>query len=574
MRNIKLILVFAAVLGLASCNEDFLDSVPGNAYSDAIIYSDIDAIDNLVFYTYNTTENWGMNLGAGFPVIYSGIENVSDECWLHWSNRHKFTVNYSTTEPNNMGFFEGIWARDYGYIGTVNNFLSRIDESPVAESNPDEIDILKGEMIYLRAHTYARLIKYFGAVPIIKVPFSLNDESYVVSRNTYEECVDFIVSELDRSIALLPEGPRLGAEFGRVSRGAAMALKSRVLLYAASPLHDISSAEAPRGPLYDYTKSSKWQDAADAAKALIDLGQYSLVPVNSSDEYHNMFLSPNSELIFARPFGPNTPNAGDNFNSLPDKAQGAVGNGGWGFSNPTHNFVQDFKMANGLRIDDPSSGYDPNNIYANREIRFYANINYQGATFKGIELEYWSPFGNSSRDLPGNDGNHFAVTGYNLKKFLDPNIVINVEQSPNRPYPLARLPEIYLNYAEAQYHLGNEDEARTYVNLVANRVKLPDITSSGSALLEDIKYERQMELFFEQHRFFDLKRWMSSKLGEDIVGVQWEKRNSAGELDPNGTLMMIGPNLIDDRTFNKEDYYLPIPFDEVEKSGLEQNQGY
>jgi len=574
MRNIKLIFVIAAVLGLASC-EETLDNVPGDAYSDAVIYSDIDAMRTLVFYTYNTTENWGMNFEQGFWVTLSGVENISDESWFHWpGDRDKYTVNYSTTEPNNMGFFTGMWKRDYKFIGTANNFLSRIDESPVAESNPDEIDILKGEMIYLRAHTYARLIKYFGAVPIIKEPFALNDESFVVSRNTYEECIDFIVSELDKSIALLPEGPRAGTEFGRVSRGAAMALKSRVLLYAASPLHDPSSDGAPRGPLYDYTKSSKWQDASDAAKALIDLGEYSLVSVNSSDDYHNMFLSPNSELIFARPFSPDFPNEGNNFNTLPDKAHGAVGNGGWGISNPTHNFVQDFKMANGLRINEPGSGYDPNNIYANREMRFYANFNYQGATFKGVELEYWSPFGNSSKDLPGNEGNHFARTGYNLKKFLDPNIIIDKEQSPNRPYPLARLSEIYLNYAEAQYHLGNEGEARKYVSLVANRVGLPAITSSGPALLEDIKYERQMELFFEQHRFFDLKRWMSPKLGEDIVGVQWEKRNASGTLDRNGTLMMLGPNLIDNRTFNKEDYYLPIPFNEVEKAGLEQNYGY
>ena len=190
-----------------------------------------------------------------------------------------------------------------------------------------------------------------------------------------------------------------------------MALKSRVLLYAASPLHDPGSSGAPRGPLYDYTKSSKWQDASDAAKALIDLGQYSLVQVNSVDDYHSLFLSPNSELIFARPFSPDFPNAGTNFNSLPDKAHGAVANGGWGISNPTHNFVQDFKMANGMRINETGSGYDPGNIYANREMRFYANINYQGATFKGVELEYWSPFGNASKDLPGNDGKHFAKTG-------------------------------------------------------------------------------------------------------------------------------------------------------------------
>jgi hypothetical protein len=570
MKKYKLILAIA-VIGLLGC-EDSLDSVPGDAYSDAVIYNDIEAIDNLVFYTYNTTENWGLNFSNWWSRRIN-IEGASDEAHFHWASNTLFTSNYSTTDSNNFGFFVGIWNRDYDYIGTANSFLNRIDEASVKESNPDEIDILKGEMIYLRAHTYARLINFFGGVPLIKEPFNLDDESFVVARSTYEECVDFIVSELDRAIDLLPDGTRGGAEFGRVSKGAAMGLKSRVLLYAASAQHTPGSG-APSGPLYDYTKTSKWQDAADAAKALIDLGEYSLVGVDSPEDYHTLFLSPNSELIFARQFSPDFANAGNDFNTLPDKAHGAIANGGWGLSSPTHNFVQRIKMANGLKINEPGSGYDSNDIYANRELRFYANINFQGSSFKGVELEYWSPFGNSSKDLPGNDGRHFAQTGYNLKKFLDPNITIDVEQSPNRPYPLIRLPEIYLNYAEAQYHLGNESEAQAYVSLVAQRVGLPAITSTGNALLEDIKYERGMELFFEGHRYFDLRRWTDSKLGEDVEGVQWEKRNGSGELDSNGELNMLGPIIVDDRTFNIEDYYLPIPFDEIEKAALEQNQGY
>ncbi|WP_420400485.1 RagB/SusD family nutrient uptake outer membrane protein [Flagellimonas sp.] len=571
MRKIRLILALA-IIGQISC-EDSLESVPGDAYSDAVIYSDIEAIDNLVFYTYNTTENWGLNF-SNWWTRRIGIEGASDEAYFHWASNTLFTSNYSTTDSNNFGFYVDIWSRDYDYIGTANNFLSRIDEAPVGESNPDEIAVLKGEMKYLRAHTYARLINFFGGVPLITEPFSLNDESFSVPRSSYEECVDFIVSELDEAISLLPDGARTGPEFGRVSKAAALGLKSRVLLYAASAQHDPGSTASPRGAMYDYTKPSKWQDASDAAKELIDLGEYTLEPVSTADDYHSIFLRPNSELIFARPFSPDFANAGNDFNTLPDKAHGAVANGGWGLSNPTHNFIQRIKMNNGLRIDEPGSGYDENDLYANRELRFYANFNYQGSSFKGLELEYWSPFGNSSKDLPGNDGRHFAITGYNVKKFLDPNITIDVEQSPNRPYPLIRFPEILLNYAEAQYHLGNEGEARLYASMVAERVGLPAITSSGDALLDDIKYERSMELYFEGHRYFDLRRWMDSRLGEDVVGVQWEKQNASGELDANGTLVMLGPNLIDDRTFNIEDYYLPIPFNEIERAGLEQNQGY
>lgn len=571
MKRLKIIFAIA-ILGFVSC-EDVLDNSPGDSYNEAVIYNDIALTENLVFYNYNVTENWGMNF-VDWWTRRIGIENASDECWFHWATRSRWTNNYSTTTPSNMGFYRQTWPVFYRYIGAANNFLSKIDDSPVAASNPDEVAVLKGEMKYLRANAYSQLINFWGGVPLVTEPFAFDAEDFTVARASYEDCVDFIVSELDEAITLLPDGPRGGAEFGRVSKGACMALKSRILLYAASAQHDPSESGAPRGPLYDYTKATKWQDASDAARALIDLGQYSLVPVTTSKEYHDMFLSPNSELIFARPYSPEFPNVPNDFNTLPDKAHSPVANGGWGLSNPTHNFVQDFKMANGLRINEPGSGYDVNDIYANRELRFYANINYQGSSFHGVELEYWSPFGNNSKDLLGNDGRHFALTGYNLRKFLDESIEIDVTQSTNRPFPLARLSEIYLNYAEAQFMLGNEGEARTYASMVAERVGLPAITTSGDALLEDIKYERQMELFFEHHRYYDLRRWMDEdKMGENVMGVQWEKL-TGGVLDPNGTLTMIGPNQIEERTFNKEDYYLPIPFDEVEKAGLVQNEGY
>ncbi len=225
-------------------------------------------------------------------------------------------------------------------------------------------------------------------------------------------------------------------------------------------------------------------------------------------------------------------------------------------------------------INDTGSGFDPNNMYGKRDLRFYADILYEGAVFRGKPLEYAIPGGSDSKDI--GPPNHFAATGYNLRKFMDESITIDLQQSPKRPYPLIRLPEIYLNYAEAEYHLGNEDQARIYVSLVAQRVHLPAITSSGTDLLNDIKYERQMELFFEQHRFFDLRRWMDTgHLAANVMGVQWKRLNSSGQLDPNGTLTMVGPDLIENRSFVKANYYLPIPTSEIEKASLlQQNFGY
>jgi hypothetical protein len=584
MKIYKLILILT-IFAFISC-EDALETRPLNAYSEADIYSNIDLTETLALFTYNTTEHWGMNLlnGGGFWPKRLGIENCSDETWFHWGSRTNLVVNYSNTTPSNLGFFNGLWARKYNFIGTANNFLSKIDDSPVMLSDPDRASMLKGEMKYLRALTYQQLINYWGGVPIIDTPFGLNDD-FARPRNTYEACVDFIVKELDEAISLLPAGPRRGAEFGRADKATAMALKSRVLLYAASAQHNPGESAlgtnitAPRGPFYDYTKATSWKDASDAAKAVIDLNNYDLVPVSNADEYQELFVHPNAELIFGRPFSPDFPNDGGDFTSLPDKSHAPVGDGGWGLSNPTHNFVQDFKMANGMRINESGSGYDdstPGSLYNNREMRFYANINHQGGQSKGRDLEYWSPFGKDSKDLLGNDGRHFALTGYNLRKFLDQNLGSPDEEvTPDRPFPLARIAEIYLNYAEAQYMLGNEGVAQIWASKTAQRVGLPAITSTGPALLEDIKYERQMELFYEHHRYYDLRRWMDSdKLGLTVQGVQWERRNGSNDLDANGDLVMLGPIDIDDRTFNMEDYYLPIPFNEVEKVGLDQNAGY
>ena len=571
MKNIKTkTLIFAVIIFVFVGCKKVLDTNPGNTYTEASIYSDINLTTDLVAYNYNVTDTWGMNV-AQWWTYRMGNENASHESWFHFTPA-LYNINLGLMSASNMSLWTQKWSQYYNFVGTANNFLSKIDGSPVAASNPDQVKVLKGEMMYLRAYAYVKLINFFGGVPLIKKPFQLTD-SFKVARNSYDECVDFIVGQLDTAISLIPAGTRSGPDFGKVSQGACMALKSRVLLYAASDLHDPSQTAAPRGPLYDYTKASKWQDAADAAKALIDLNLYSLVPVSTPTDYQKMFLNPNSELIFGRPFNPNFATVPGDFNSEPDKAWGPVSVDGWGLSNPTHNLVQDFKMANGLRINDSGSGYDPNNMYVNRELRFYADILYNGATFRGKVLDYASPDGPDSKMAPGNI--HFAATGYNDRKFMDETVLVDGTQSPNRPYPLARLPEIYLNYAEAEYHLGNVGEAQKYVSMVAQRVGLPAITSTGPALLADIKYERQMELFFEGHKFFDERRWMdTASLTEAVLGVQWQKLNGSGQLDPNGTLTMIGPNLMEQRKFSIQNYYLPIPIAEIQKSGMQQNFNY
>ncbi len=569
MKKIILITGIALFTTFLGCKK-VLDTKPGDAYSEADLFSNIDLTGKLLFYNYNVTDSWGMNF-EDWWTRRMGIENASDESWFHFVPQN-YKITRSAITPNDQGFFRNLWDTYYRFIGKSNDFLTNIEGSPVSISNPEQVAVLKGEMKFLRAYAYMKLINFYAGVPIIDKPFSLTDD-FKRDRNSYKECVDFIVKELDEAANLIPPGTRGGAEFGRVSKGACLALKSRVLLYAASPLHDPANTSAPRGALYDYPVTTKWEDAAKAAKAVIDLNAYSLIPVTTPTDYQKIFLAPGSELILGRPYSPEFSTTPNDFNTLPDKSLGPVSANGWGLSNPNHTFVQEFKMANGLHINEAGSGYDDNDMYANRELRFYANILYQGANFRNKPLEYWTPGGLDSKDI--GPPNHYAATGYNLRKFMDESITVDLQQSPKRPYPLIRLAEIYLNYAEALYHLGNEAEARTYANKTAQRVNLTAINSTGTNLLNDIKYERQMELFFEGHRYFDLRRWTdASKLGQDVMGVQWKKVNAAGQLDANGTLTRINGVLIEDRSFSTQNYYLPIPTAEIEKVGLAQNTGY
>jgi hypothetical protein len=161
-----------------------------------------------------------------------------------------------------------------------------------------------------------------------------------------------------------------------------------------------------------------------------------------------------------------------------------------------------------------------------------------------------------------------------MRKFMDESVDFN-KGLGKQPYIFFRLAEIYLNYAEAQYHLDNEPVAREYINKIRARVGMPDISSSGPQLLEDIRHERRIELCFESKRFFDVRRWMIAEEtdNKNAAGVEWKKVNANGELSPAGTLQykMVTAQ---QRSFLARMYYLPIPLSEINKTDLQQNPGY
>jgi len=433
----------------------------------------------------------------------------------------------------------------------LNIFFSNIDEAPIE----DEIkNRMVGEMKVLRAFAYLRLVALYGGVPLITSPFGLNDE-FDIARNTYDECMNFVVAELDAAADLLPL-TYPSENLGRITKGAALAAKSRALLYMASPLNNPSNS------------TEKWQAAADAAKAVIDLNQYALFP-----DYKAQFMrenSYNSESIWSRPFNITVSNEHNPQNELRLYPNGYSG---FGQAHPYQNLVDEFEMRSGnLPHEDPA--YDPQNPYVDRDPRFYMTILYDGAPFKGREVETFVPGGRDSREGPISSWNA-TETGYYVRKFIDESVTnpSNLIQG-NNPWIFFRYAEILLNYAEAMYMLGDEETCREYINRVRSRpgVEMPPVTESGEALLTRLQHERQIELVFEEHRYFDVRRW---KIAPEELNKTPTRMDIVRDPVTGNKTYTINPMENFNFVFTEKNYLAPIPLTEIEKNAsLEQNPGY
>lgn len=584
MKNInKAFLFFSLILiALTGC-EDVLETEAKDAFAEDLIYSDPVQVERLVYTAYNSTESWGMNRFQWWSRRFN-IDGASFEAKFNFKDLDLYRVRAGWT-ASNVGVFTQKWSNYWDYVRLTNEFLDRIDDSPAMQADPDKVNVLKAEMRFLRANLYAKLIKNYGGVPIMERALGLDDDFNLI-RDSYEDCVNFIVEELDAAAAVLP-ATRAEGEFGRATSLAALAVKSRTLLYAASKLHDPANVPSENSELYSYSKSTKWSDAANAAKAVIDaVGDRDLITVANASEYQSLFLSPNDDILFARPFNSQYYDYGTDATTLPDMTQTPNGYGGWALMSPTHNFALQYNMADGTNTSGAS--FDPLQPNDGREMRYYATLNYNGTQFRGRDVQYYlsedvniHPHG---LDSPQGLGNalHSSKTGYNIRKFQDESIgkwVENEEEgtkfydgltniSENRPFILYRLAEVYLNYAEAMYHDGDETEALKYLNKVASRALLPEITVSGDELLEAIKRERRVELCFEGHSFYDERRWMNTNhLGFDVQGLKWTKSVS-GDLSFEEYTVVTRP-------WWDRQYYLPIPQSEVEKApNMAQNYGY
>lgn len=556
-------IISSAVVAAAftSCKKDFLTVTPTSLVTEASVLSDSLLFEDYVVARYvgirlQDKEGDGTNPGFGRGFEYAMWSSLTDES-MYNNDDNTWLIQKGLLAPENTGIAGTIWGRSYRGIHDINFAINNISKLTISAPHRDK---LLAELKFIRAFRYHDIIRNYGGAVLMgdKVvdlyKDDLQDQS-LFKRASLKESIDYAVAQLDEAAAGLPVNNDGSWLLGRATKGAALALKSRLLLYAASPLY----------------ATGTWQAAATAAQAVISLNKYTLY----TGGYGNLFLtSDNSEAIFERLYTKNS-----NHTHL-EIANGPNGYGGWGGNLPLQNLVDDYQMANGKFITDGTSGYDAQNPYVNRDNRFYATILYNGAGYRGSTIETFLPGGKDSKD--GNENWNTSKTGYYLKKFMNDAYPL---QNPwgnagFQPWFYLRYAEVLLNFAEAANEAYGADvvpsgstlSARTAVNLVRQRVNMPDLAAglSQTQMRDAIRYERRVELAFEEHRFYDVRRWKIADVTENkpAGGITITKSGS--------TLTYATKVALDGRKFETKHYWLPIPRTEIQASNnkITQNTGY
>ncbi len=520
--------------------------------------------------------SWGLNGGQRSNISLVPLECFSDDAVPSADGNEGWNIIRGGYSP--VTTFDDNWGNCYSAIRAANIFLMNYQRVPWADSSRRVW--LPNEARALRAYFYYELIRRYGGVPLIgdKI-FDSNDAGLLnLKRNSFQECVNYIVSELDiAKDSLRPDASLAGrttdADFGKMRKSIVMAIKAKVLLLAASPLFNPSSTPGRSYTGYASYNAERWKAAADAAKAVMDLGIYDLEP----NRYTLMLARANKEHIFFRMSDPRIDNSYSYYMSPPGYKP--ANRNSEGRVSPTQEFVDAFPMKNGKAVTDASSGYNLSNPYTNRDPRLDQTVFYSGAKWLQRPVEIFE----GGKDKP-NDAILAPVqtqTGYYAKKFC-----ANDSSSANYtntffrdggfvpPWCIIRYADILLMYAEAQNEYSGPD-ASVYAAIEKIRQRaglspytLPPGLSQGQ-MREVVRNERRIELAFEEQRFWDIRRWKIAKAvyGTTLHGVTITK-------NANGTFN-YSPKVVTTPYFTDAMYLFPIAIKETQvNGGMEQNPGY
>jgi hypothetical protein len=502
-------------------------------------------------------ESEGSNPGFGRGFEYSMMSSYTDES-IYNNDDGSWLIQRGQISPDNLGSTGSFWSRSYRGIRECNYALTVLSKITMS---PGHKKMIEGELKFIRAYRYHDIIRNYGRAVLIgdkvtQLSDNLQDEA-LFKRATLQESLNYAIAQLDEAAASLPQNNSGTWQLGRATKGAALALKSRLTLYAASPLY----------------AAGTWAAAASAAQAVISLNKYGIY----TGGYSRMFLvNETNEVIFERLFTTNARHV------CLEIANGPNGYGGWGGNTPLQNLVDDYHMISGKPITDPTSGYDATQPYANRDPRFGYTVIYNGAAYRTRNLEAFVPAGKDSKD--GDSNWNTTKTGYYLKKFMNDSYPIDNpwDVAGMQPWIYMRYAEVLLNFAEAANEAygpdvvpaGSTMSARQALNMVRARpdVNMPPVPSgiSQANMRTAIIYERRVELAFEEHRYYDVRRWKIAEVTENkpAAGIIITKTGSTFTYAPKVAL--------DGRAFQPKHYWLPIPRAEILASAnkLEQNPIY
>lgn len=579
IRSVVILLVFP--LALFSCKHA-LDIDPQNILSSKDVFSNESAIEAYLATLYDNIPLQDLNFQL------TGISYMSELSGESINNAYRW--------KNTVG--DGTWLQWWGYgeVRDVNEFIANIKSGNLSGEQKNQ---LVGEARFIRAYYYFELVKRYGGVPLITAVQNFNGnnlDSLKVPRNTEKQVYDFVSAELDTAAQLMGPG---SPEQGRANKYAAYALKSRAMLYAASEaaygslqLNGLIGMPADHAEEY-------WQQAYDAAKKVIDSGNYSLYekyPDDKTANFANLFLDTNNnpEVIFARYYHyPEKTNSWD-FRARPKPENG-------GHVDPTLELAETFEYIDGsdgkLKITDsqgqPIEYKDPTDLFKNKDPRFAATILYPFSSWPTGMVEIRAGIidngqtitaGNynnlyqemhiiGDHGIGGNLGN--SPTGFYVRKYLDPSYTeedASVSKGGVQPYQELRYGEILLNYAEAAMELGEVEEAKDAVNQIRSRAGIAELTTADMTK-DVIRHERQVELAFEGgQRYWDIRRWhIADKLISNTKYTAlypyyvFEDDAYIFKAEKVGFSLTFYPNL----------YYEKIPASEISKnSKLIQNPNY
>lgn len=530
-KNIYNPLLIIVILIFTACNDDFLQLNPKDMLSEETFWADeTDAFNALVGVYSRYTDYDNINI---FYDQLLGLAARSDEAVNVWKGS-----NYNNLGLGNISPFDSYmsiqWSIRYRIIRTCNVFLKNIDR-PVMKD--DERKRMIAEVKFLRAFAYHYLLNNFGGVPIIEEPLTLQELKR--PRDTTGDVLKFILDDLDDDIINLLPLTYSDKYKGRITRGAAYALKARVYLY-----------------------SGKWKEAADAAKTVMNFNTYNLFP-----DYEDLFESANKyndEILYAWQYvGQEMSNYTQIYMHFPTY-------GGWGGVNPLKSFVDEFLCTDG-KPSYTSSVYNPAKPYENRDPRFYMSVIYPGAIYRGNVIPVYGTL-----DYPGETGNS-SQSGYYVRKFLDNVSVSNNLRPEESNVILLRYAEVLLTYAEAKVEANEIDQsvldainalrARAYGVSISQTTLYPAVTGgTQNELREIVRRERMIELCFEGQRRDDIIRW---RIAENVMNG-----NCYGIQETVGGDYI----LVMERRFDPAIHYLfPIPQSEIDLVGkdiLLQNPGW